>query len=602
MNNTEISSNIRFFVSFSGKDKAAAREIMNGLRSQNFDLWDYSNEIEAMSFSQEVKTRLLEEIDRCDYFIALVSKDSTHETTGYFTRFEVEYATAGRKLHLEGRIIIIELEDVKRSDYIGPFEKLKEYLHIDFLWNSNYGKNIRSYISIMEKICQITGRRYIPQITPHARLPFWEKFRDEVISFVQSNTKHVHLNGILGEFNEYYKMKDYQNAYIAIQSFIISCNDLFPECKMVYPWIVKAVTEQSLGLNSDAQKSYQSALNSEPCNPDAYEGLGMVLQITGENAESVYYLQEALKHSTNKQTISETLKYLKGGNVFFDHEIKENNKQINDIVECTVFSPFKVERGESFLVQVISHLIEKQDEAEKMAREFDENAVRRGYTSLETEIERGSKLTFELSISGINIEDPVQSTVWRGKTIPVSFEVQIPDFFSMYNIVGKVIISQNNIPIGHIRFKVDIVGNRQESHNEKRLIPTGDAKAYRYAFISYASKDREEVLRRIQMLSTLKIEYFQDIMKLEPGDKWATKIYESIDKADVFFLFWSKAASESEWVLNEIRYAMNRKKGSLEDLPEILPVIIEGPPISKPPDELKDIHFNDRIIYFIGKQ
>jgi hypothetical protein len=169
VNNTGDTPNIRLFVSFSSHDKAAAREIMSGLRSQFFDFWDYSNEVEAMRFTDEVKTRLLEEIDRCDYFIALVSKNSTGEENGFFTRLEVKHATEVRKLHQERKIFIIELEDTKYSDYIGPYEPLKGFLHVDFVWNSYSGKNIQSYISILKKICQTTGREYIPQITPHPR-------------------------------------------------------------------------------------------------------------------------------------------------------------------------------------------------------------------------------------------------------------------------------------------------------------------------------------------------------------------------------------------------------------------------------------------------
>jgi hypothetical protein len=129
-------------------------------------------------------------------------------------------------------------------------------------------------------------------------------------------------------------------------------------------------------------------------------------------------------------------------------------------------------------------------------------------------------------------------------------------------------------------------------------LPLGIAKRYENAFISYASKDRSEVLRRVQMLSVTRIKYFQDILNLEPGDRWERELYKKIDDADVFFLFWSKAASESEWVLKEIQYALNRKSGNEDFPPEIIPVIIEKSP-PNPPVELKDIHFNDKIIYFI---
>ena len=45
------------------------------------------------------------------------------------------------------------------------------------------------------------------------------------------------------------------------------------------------------------------------------------------------------------------------------------------------------------------------------------------------------------------------------------------------------------------------------------------ARPFPYAFISYSSDDRDEVLSRVQMLSISGIDYFQDVMTLEPGDR-----------------------------------------------------------------------------------
>ena len=36
-------------------------------------------------------------------------------------------------------------------------------------------------------------------------------------------------------------------------------------------------------------------------------------------------------------------------------------------------------------------------------------------------------------------------------------------------------------------------------------------------------------------------------------------------------------------------------------LPEIGPVIIEGPPVPRPWKELADLHFSDRMIYFMDR-
>jgi hypothetical protein len=65
-------------------------------------------------------------------------------------------------------------------------------------------------------------------------------------------------------------------------------------------------------------------------------------------------------------------------------------------------------------------------------------------------------------------------------------------------------------------------------------------------------------------------------------------------------LFWSTAAKESKWVLKEALYALERQGKDELNPPEIIPVIIEGPPPVSPPDELRHLHFNDKLLYLIA--
>ena len=121
---------------------------------------------------------------------------------------------------------------------------------------------------------------------------------------------------------------------------------------------------------------------------------------------------------------------------------------------------------------------------------------------------------------------------------------------------------------------------------------------YKWAFISYASADRNEVLKRTQMLAVNGIEFFQDILRLDPGERWERRLYREIDRSDVFYLFWSSAAKTSTWVIKEVEYAMMCNGGELAP-PEIVPVIIEGPPPVEAPPELAHLHFDDRMSYFM---
>ncbi|MCP5105889.1 MAG: TIR domain-containing protein, partial [bacterium] len=254
------------------------------------------------------------------------------------------------------------------------------------------------------------------------------------------------------------------------------------------------------------------------------------------------------------------------------------DEEEGDQVVCTVFASPEVKTAGDILVQVFAHLYNKLKEAERMAQEFDKDAERRGKRSLPAKIQHGTKLTFQLSLKGIPVNEPVQTITWWGHIESVAFGAEIPADFKKETIIGKVFISQDTIPIGTITFKIKV----KQTEDQIKPIPTGEAKIYKYAFISYASKDRPEVLHRVQMLSLLKIGFFQDILNLESGSKWEKELYRNIDKADVFFLFWSSAARKSEWVKKEISYAIERKQGDEENPPDIIPVIIEGPPVPAP--------------------
>lgn len=245
------------------------------------------------------------------------------------------------------------------------------------------------------------------------------------------------------------------------------------------------------------------------------------------------------------------------------------------------------------MVQVFVHHPTFAAQVSSEAKEFDEDAQRRGRTSLATVVSLGTRLTIELSIPAVRIDEPAQHLVWRGRSDAVQFEATLPEDLPAGTRVGKAVISQDTVPIGQLRFKITVVDSKHKAcRNEAE--PASEAVRYRVAFVSYASKDRSEVLRRVQMLPMVGIQYFQDVIDLAPGDRWAQKLYERINDSDVMFLFWSSAARDSEWVEREWRYALEQKG---EDF--VRPIIIEGPPIIAPPPELSHLHFSDKILYFV---
>jgi hypothetical protein len=269
-----------------------------------------------------------------------------------------------------------------------------------------------------------------------------------------------------------------------------------------------------------------------------------------------------------------------------------------DDVQCTVFAPPAASRGSAILVQVFAHVPEEADDARAIATELDVGARRRAFRSLEAPVPVGSRLDFELRMPGLEIDDHVASLTWQGRTEAVQFGVSIPSAAPVGDVIGTVSISREGVPLGHVKFTLEVAAAAVGRAAEPQGI---EARRYRFAFVSYASRDRDEVLRRVQMLSVAGVEYFQDVLDLEPGQVWSTKLEEAILKADVFLLFWSSRAKDSAWVRREVDFALARKAGDDLSPPEIRPVIIEGPPVIPPWDDLAHLHFNDRVLYFMSR-
>jgi hypothetical protein len=252
------------------------------------------------------------------------------------------------------------------------------------------------------------------------------------------------------------------------------------------------------------------------------------------------------------------------------------------------------------MIQAFAHISSHTREAIRRAKEFDPDAVRRAIKTLESSVPRGTKLRFDLAVPGLQVDDPVQSMVWWGATESVQFGVSVPKRCRPRGIVGTLTVSQGWIPIGHIKFTLTVTAGPERP--TRPISAVGEsARRYEMAFLSYASEDRTTVLERAQVLSTVGVRTFQDVLNLEPGERWERSLYRHIDESDIVLLFWSNAAKRSKWVRKEVRYALERKHRDEFAPPEIGPVLIEGPPVPRPWKEIAYLYFNDPRIYIMSR-
>jgi hypothetical protein len=271
---------------------------------------------------------------------------------------------------------------------------------------------------------------------------------------------------------------------------------------------------------------------------------------------------------------------------------------IVDNVDCSVFAPPAAPPGSTIMVQVFLHIPEQAERAAFQAKLIDDTTTAKGVKSLATPIARGARVDISLDVADAQLtDDPVQSLTWCGEPAFVQFLLRLPQAADGMSIFPKIRISVDGGLVGCIAFRVGIA--REAAGTQS--VPSGEsARRYKHAFLSYATADRKEVLKRAQVLKAAGVSFFQDILSLDPGDRWEKEIFKNIDTCDLFLLFWSKSARDSAYVLKEAEYALALQLSSGGDAPDIVPVIIEGPPVIVPPPSLSAIHFNDTISYLVA--
>ena len=288
-----------------------------------------------------------------------------------------------------------------------------------------------------------------------------------------------------------------------------------------------------------------------------------------------------------------------------DHNVTEMNNPLAflkkekppepDVVDVSVFTPKRVQPAQAFILQAIFHVEEQKPEVASIAAAIDPDADHRVSKTLRQAVNQGQIITASLDIPEATIDQPVQAFVWRGDIEPLQFIVTIPAVEEAMSVLAKLQIALDGVPVASAVWRIVLSPEADVVNEIGEYIPI---QRYRRAFVSYSSKDRVEVLKRVQGLQAAGLDVFQDVLDLDPGERWSNALYRNIDEADAFYLFWSENSASSEWVAKEWRYALERSITHPDKRPDICPVILTAPP-PMPPAELADRHFNDILAYVL---
>ncbi|MGN0268480.1 MAG: TIR domain-containing protein [Lachnospiraceae bacterium] len=184
-----------------------------------------------------------------------------------------------------------------------------------------------------------------------------------------------------------------------------------------------------------------------------------------------------------------------------------------------------------------------------------------------------------------------EERTWKGRYIDFSIPVKLPAKFDKKQVAFQTLIYVNDIIATRLSFVVKCEAFR----SQKISISREDIFS---AFISYASQDRSKAAMVIQGIRKARpdMDIFFDVESLRSGENWENTIHEEIGQRDILYLFWSNYAKQSKWVNTEWRYAY-----SINGEDGIEPIPLEPAWECPPPEELKNKHFNDNLLYLINQ-
>ena len=134
------------------------------------------------------------------------------------------------------------------------------------------------------------------------------------------------------------------------------------------------------------------------------------------------------------------------------------------------------------------------------------------------------------------------------------------------------------------------VGSRvsaQPGLESKRHDTTTAYPVYGSIFCSYSHLDALKAKRVEKVCQALGITYLRDKVSLRSGEEWNEVLLQMIDRADVFQLFWSRNAADSEFVKREWQHALNLRGESRR----FIRPVYWTEPMAPPPKELEHLHF-----------
>lgn len=224
------------------------------------------------------------------------------------------------------------------------------------------------------------------------------------------------------------------------------------------------------------------------------------------------------------------------------------------------------------------------------------STVRRVISNVRRTLPEGTIITATPHMEGIQFNPPAITLGFYEDWHRLNFRLRTNDAPLYQSVNGRLTFTVEGVIVAEIPLSVYITdetggtasssGDSGGSHSGDRM-QTVSQKLYKSIFCSYSRDDKAIVERVERVYKALGFDFLRDVVSLKSGEDWNDKLYDLIEQADIFQLFWSKTAAESEFVEREWRHALSLDR----DETNFIRPVYWAEPMPPVPTELGGIHF-----------
>ena len=195
----------------------------------------------------------------------------------------------------------------------------------------------------------------------------------------------------------------------------------------------------------------------------------------------------------------------------------------------------------------------------------------------------GTQITVVPVFQGITFQPERISFPWTNNWHPTAFRFSADRRWAGTISTGEVMILAGPLIVASLRVSLRFAGPGSQPDREQEEI---SVTRYKNIFTSYSHNDAMMVQAIRQVYEAIGDSSFRDLAVLRSSPGWNSTLPQTIDGADVFQLFWSRNAAQSQSVYQECQYALQHYKYD-----GFIRSIYWEKPLAFSPPEFSRLHF-----------